>query len=198
MQLPYFGASPLIWKPTKLSRPNCIYEPFQKFNTYQNFQRKNAGLWLQTRIEPKIDCGPFQTRGLVSVSYVLCVRVTPTEHFAETLTCVWFLRERIRWQGNISCSSCSPMTSNGFRPLLNCFPDSVESAAVGLSWVNHLSDNSFWWSIYVPCKNTAKPNHNAHSFLPPPPPQRSQDSPQTSLITHRARVLKSTLKYSNW
>ncbi len=37
------------------------------------------------RIKPKIDCGLFQMRGVVSVSYVLRVRVTPTEHFAETL-----------------------------------------------------------------------------------------------------------------
>ena len=38
-----------------------------------------------SRIEPKIDCRLFQMRGVVSVSYVLHVRVTSAEHFAETL-----------------------------------------------------------------------------------------------------------------
>ncbi len=37
------------------------------------------------RIQPQIDCGLFQMRGVVSVSYVLRVCVTHTEHFAETL-----------------------------------------------------------------------------------------------------------------
>ncbi len=38
-----------------------------------------------SRIKPKIDCRLFQMRGIVSVSYVPRVRVTSTEHFAETL-----------------------------------------------------------------------------------------------------------------
>ncbi len=40
---------------------------------------------FDSRIEPKIDCGLFQMKGVVSVSYILRVRVTPAEHFAETL-----------------------------------------------------------------------------------------------------------------
>ncbi len=38
-----------------------------------------------SRIKHKNDCGLFQIRGVVSVSYVLRVRVTSAEHFAETL-----------------------------------------------------------------------------------------------------------------
>ncbi len=43
---PLFWSNPLIAQPIKLtilSRPNCIYEPFQNFIACQDFQRKNIG-----------------------------------------------------------------------------------------------------------------------------------------------------------
>ncbi len=92
MQLPYFRAVHWYEKQQNWQyfRDQLFLWAISKFDACQNFQRKNAG--FNSRIEPKLDCRLFQMRGVVSASYILRVRVTPMEHFAETLKCVvfWF------------------------------------------------------------------------------------------------------------